>query len=153
VAALTTGFSGADLANLVNEAALAATRRKAAAVALQDFTAAFERIVAGLERRNRVLNERERRTVAYHEMGHALVALALPGTDPVHKISIVPRGVGALGYTLQRPTEDRYLMTRRSSKARSRCCLADARRRSSLSGNFPPAPPTTWPAPPTSPVT
>lgn len=113
VAALTTGFSGADLANLVNEAALAATRRKAEAVAMQDFTVAFERIVAGLERKNRVLNEHERRTVAYHEMGHALVALALPGTDPVHKISIVPRGVGALGYTLQRPTEDRYLMTRR----------------------------------------
>ncbi len=113
VAALTTGFSGADLANLINEAALAATRRKAEAVAMPDFTAAFERIVAGLERKNRVLNEHERRTVACHEMGHALVALALPGSDPVHKISIVPRGVGALGYTLQRPTEDRYLMTRR----------------------------------------
>lgn len=113
VAALTTGFSGADLANLINEAALAATRRKADAVAAQDLTAAFERIVAGLERKNRVLNEHERRTVAYHEMGHALVALALPGADPVHKISIVPRGIGALGYTLQRPTEDRYLMTRR----------------------------------------
>ncbi len=113
VAALTTGFSGADLANLINEAALTATRRKAEAVAMADFTAAFERIVAGLERKNRVLNERERRTVAYHEIGHALVALALPGSDPVHKISIVPRGVGALGYTLQRPTEDRFLMTRR----------------------------------------
>ncbi len=113
VAALTTGFAGADLANLLNEAALAATRRKADAVAMEDLTAAFERIVAGLERRNRVLNPKERRTVAYHEMGHALVALALPGTDPVHKISIVPRGIGALGYTLQRPTEDRYLMTQR----------------------------------------
>lgn len=112
VAALTTGFSGADLANLVNEAALNATRRKAQAVELQDFTAAIERIVAGLERKNRVLNPKERETVAYHEMGHALVALALPGTDPVHKISIVPRGIGALGYTLQRPTEDRFLMTR-----------------------------------------
>ena len=112
VAALTTGFSGADLANLVNEAALAATRRKARAVGLQDFTAAIERIVAGLEKRNRVLNPKERETVAYHEMGHALVALALPGTDPVHKISIIPRGIGALGYTLQRPTEDRFLMTR-----------------------------------------
>ncbi|MCR3827571.1 ATP-dependent metallopeptidase FtsH/Yme1/Tma family protein, partial [Pseudomonas aeruginosa] len=108
----TTGFSGADLANLVNEAALAATRRKASAVELQDFTAAIERIVAGLEKKNRVLNPKERETVAYHEMGHALVALALPGTDPVHKISIVPRGIGALGYTLQRPTEDRFLMTR-----------------------------------------
>ncbi|MBB5015435.1 ATP-dependent zinc metalloprotease FtsH [Rehaibacterium terrae] len=113
VAGLTTGFSGADLANLINEAALAATRRKADAVGMADLTAAFERIVAGLERRNRVLNEAERRTVAYHEMGHALVALALPGSDPVHKISIVPRGVGALGYTLQRPTEDRFLMRRR----------------------------------------
>lgn len=112
VAALTTGFSGADLANLVNEAALNATRRKAQAVELQDFTAAIERIVAGLERKNRVLNPKERETVAYHEMGHALVALALPSTDPVHKISIVPRGIGALGYTLQRPTEDRFLMTR-----------------------------------------
>ncbi|MCP2839639.1 cell division protein FtsH, partial [Salmonella enterica subsp. enterica serovar Typhimurium] len=93
------------------EAALNATRRKAQAVELQDFTAAIERIVAGLERKNRVLNPKERETVAYHEMGHALVALALPGTDPVHKISIVPRGIGALGYTLQRPTEDRFLMT------------------------------------------
>lgn len=112
VAALTAGFSGADLANLVNEAALAATRRKAIAVELQDFTTAIERIVAGLEKRNRILNPKERKTVAYHEIGHALVALALPGTDPVHKISIIPRGIGALGYTLQRPTEDRFLMTR-----------------------------------------
>ncbi|MFN6961040.1 MAG: ATP-dependent zinc metalloprotease FtsH, partial [Rhodocyclaceae bacterium] len=112
VAALTTGFSGADLANLVNEAALVATRRKADAVGMSDFTAAIERLVAGLEKKSRVLNEQERRTVAYHEMGHALVALALPGTDPVHKVSIVPRGIGALGYTIQRPTEDRYLMTR-----------------------------------------
>jgi cell division protease FtsH len=112
VAALTTGFSGADLANLVNEAALTATRRKAVAVELVDFTTAIERIVAGLEKKSRVLNPKERETVAYHEMGHALVALALPGTDPVHKISIIPRGIGALGYTLQRPTEDRFLMTR-----------------------------------------
>jgi cell division protease FtsH len=112
VAALTTGFSGADLANLCNEAALAATRRGAAEVALQDFTAAVERIVAGLEKKNRVLNPREREIVAYHEMGHALVAMALPGTDPVHKVSIIPRGIGALGYTIQRPTEDRFLMTR-----------------------------------------
>ncbi|HHL2527229.1 TPA: ATP-dependent zinc metalloprotease FtsH [Yersinia enterocolitica] len=112
VAALTTGFSGADLANLVNEAALAARRRRASAVELQDFTATIERIVAGLEKRSRVLNPKERETVAHHEMGHALVALALPETDPVHKISIIPRGIGALGYTLQRPTEDRFLMTR-----------------------------------------
>jgi cell division protease FtsH len=112
VAALTTGFSGADLANLVNEAALMATRRGADSVTLADFTAAIERLVAGLEKKNRVLNAHERETVAYHEMGHALVALALPGTDPVHKVSIIPRGIGALGYTIQRPTEDRYLMTR-----------------------------------------
>ncbi|BCU06389.1 ATP-dependent zinc metalloprotease FtsH [Allochromatium tepidum] len=112
VAALTTGFSGADLANLVNEAALAATRRHAQAVELVDFTVAIERIVAGLEKKSRVLNPKERETVAYHEMGHALVALSLPGTDPVHKVSIIPRGIGALGYTLQRPTEDRFLMTR-----------------------------------------
>ncbi len=112
IAALTPGFSGADLANLVNEAALVATRRGADAVTLDDFTQAVERIVAGLEKRSRVLNETERRTVAYHEMGHALVAMSLPGSDPVHKISIIPRGIGALGYTIQRPTEDRFLMTR-----------------------------------------
>jgi cell division protease FtsH len=111
IAALTPGFSGADLANLVNEAALLATRRGASAVALRDFNDGVERIVAGLEKKNRVLNEKERRTVAYHEMGHALVAMTLPGTDPVHKISIIPRGIGALGYTIQRPTEDRFLMT------------------------------------------
>ncbi|MEX2240490.1 MAG: ATP-dependent zinc metalloprotease FtsH [Burkholderiales bacterium] len=111
-AALTPGFSGADLANLVNEAALLATRRGADAVSLEDFTLAVERIVAGLEKKSRVLNETERRVVAHHEMGHALVAMALPGTDPVHKVSIIPRGVGALGYTIQRPTEDRFLMTR-----------------------------------------
>ena len=109
VAALTTGFSGADLANRVNEAALAARRRRASAVELQDFTATIERIVAGLEKKSRVLNPKERETVAHHEMGHALV---LPETDPVHKISIIPRGIGALGYTLQPPTEDRFLMTR-----------------------------------------
>jgi len=112
IAALTPGFSGADLANLVNEAALFATRRGADAVSMEDFTAAIERIVAGLEKRNRLLNPQERKIVAYHEMGHALVALSLPGTDTVHKVSIIPRGIGSLGYTIQRPTEDRYLMTR-----------------------------------------
>jgi cell division protease FtsH len=112
VAALTPGFTGADLANLVNEAALLATRRGADNVSMQDFNNAVERIVAGLEKRNRLLNPREREIVAYHEMGHALVALALPGSDPVHKVSIIPRGIGALGYTIQRPTEDRFLMTR-----------------------------------------
>jgi cell division protease FtsH len=112
VASMTTGFTGADLANLINEAALLATRRGGDSVTLDDFTQAVERIVAGLEKKSRVLNKTERRTVAYHEMGHALVAMSLPGSDPVHKISIIPRGIGALGYTIQRPTEDRYLMTR-----------------------------------------
>src|SRR4051812_6583692 len=112
IAALTPGFTGADLANLVNEAALLATRRGADATSLADFSNAVERIVAGLEKRNRLLNPKEREIVAYHEMGHALVALALPGVDPVHKVSIIPRGIGSLGYTIQRPTEDRFLMTR-----------------------------------------
>src|SRR4051795_11744576 len=112
VASLTPGFTGADLANLVNEAALVATRRGADSVTLADFTAAIERIVAGLEKRNRLLNPHEREVVAFHEMGHTLVALSLPGTDKVHKVSIIPRGIGSLGYTIQRPTEDRFLMTR-----------------------------------------
>src|SRR5436309_6918309 len=103
VAALTPGFTGADLANLVNEAALLATRRSASAVAMTDFNNAVERMVAGLEKRNRLLNPKEREIVAYHEMGHALIALSLPGVDPVHKVSIIPRGVVALGYTIQRP--------------------------------------------------
>jgi cell division protease FtsH len=112
IAALTPGFSGADLANLVNEAALLATRESAQAVTPAHFTRAVERIVAGLEKKNRLLNPKERDIIAHHEMGHALVAMSLPGTDVVHKVSIIPRGVGALGYTIQRPTEDRYLMTR-----------------------------------------
>ncbi|HYA06175.1 MAG TPA: ATP-dependent zinc metalloprotease FtsH, partial [Xanthobacteraceae bacterium] len=112
IAQLTTGFTGADIANLVNEAAIVATRRNAAAVTLNDFTEAIERIVAGLEKKSRVLNVEERRRVAYHEMGHALVAATLPGVDPVQKVSIIPRGVGALGYTIQRPTEDRFLLNR-----------------------------------------
>ena len=111
VAGLTPGFSGADLANLVNEAALLATRRGSDLVEDRDFTEAIERMIAGLEKRNRLLNPHEREVVAHHEMGHALVAMSLPGTDPVHKVSIIPRGIGALGYTIQRPTEDRYLMT------------------------------------------
>ncbi len=112
VASMTPGFTGADIANLVNEAALVATRRQAEAVTIDDFTSAIERIVAGLEKKNRLLNPKERRVVATHEMGHALVAMALPGMDTVHKVSIIPRGISALGYTIQRPTEDRYLMTR-----------------------------------------
>ncbi len=112
IASLTPGFTGADLANLVNEAALLATRRRAETVTMDDFNNAIERVVAGLEKRNRLLNPKERQVVAFHELGHAMVALALPGTDEVHKISIIPRGIGALGYTIQRPTEDRFLMTR-----------------------------------------
>ena len=111
IAALTPGFTGADLANLVNEAALLATRRNGQDVTLDDFTQAIERIVAGLEKRNRILNPKERELIAFHETGHALVAMALPGIDPVQKISIIPRGVGALGYTMQRPIEDRFVMS------------------------------------------
>ena len=96
----------------MNEAALRATRRGAELITIADFTSAVERIVAGLEKRHRLLNPRERETIAFHEMGHVLVALSQPGADPVHKVSIIPRGIGALGYTIQRPTEDRYLMTR-----------------------------------------
>jgi len=112
VAAMTPGFTGADLANLVNEAALLATRRGGEDVTLADFTGALERIVGGLEKRSRILSAAEREVVAFHESGHALVAMALPGSDPIQKISIIPRGVGALGYTLQPPIEDRYLLNR-----------------------------------------
>ncbi len=112
IAAITPGFSGADLANLVNEAALAATRRGGDSVTMDDFTRAVERLVAGIEKRSRILTPKERKVVAFHEMGHALVASALPGADPVHKVSIIPRGIGALGYTMQRPTEDRFLIER-----------------------------------------
>jgi cell division protease FtsH len=107
---MTPGMVGADLANLVNEAALLAVRHDKKEVGLAEFEEAVERIVAGLEKKNRLINPKERETVAYHEMGHALVALSLPGTDPVQKISIIPRGISALGYTLQVPTEDRFLM-------------------------------------------
>jgi len=110
LANMTPGMVGADLANLVNEAALLAVRRDKKAVSMSEFAEAVERIVAGLEKKNRLINPMERKTVAYHEMGHALVALSLPGTDPVQKISIIPRGISALGYTLQIPTEDRFLM-------------------------------------------
>jgi cell division protease FtsH len=111
VAARTAGFAGADLANLVNEAALLAARNDKAAVDMKDFEAAIDRLIAGLEKK-RVMSQKERRIVAYHESGHAIVASVLPGLDPVHKISIVQRGFGALGYTMQLPLEDRYLMTR-----------------------------------------
>jgi cell division protease FtsH len=112
LAAMTPGMTGADLANLVNEAALLAVRHERSAVGMAEFGEAVERIVAGLEKKNRLINPKEREIVAYHEMGHAIVALSLPGTDPVEKISIIPRGIAALGYTLQVPTEDRFLMNR-----------------------------------------
>lgn len=111
VAALTPGFTGADLATLVNEAAILATRRGADCVTLADMSEAVERVIAGAERHSRLLNQAERHRVAVHEMGHALAAAVLPGSDRVHKVSIIPRSVGALGYTMQRPTEDRFLIT------------------------------------------
>jgi len=112
IAGLTPGFVGADLANLVNEAALVAARRDAEAVTMADFQEAVDRIIGGLEKKNRAMNPKEKEIVAYHESGHALVAMILPNADPVNKISIIPRGIAALGYTQQLPTEDRYLMTR-----------------------------------------
>jgi len=118
IAGLTAGFTGADIANLVNEAAIAATRRNGEEVSSEDFTVAIERIVAGVEKKSRVLGAQERRRVAYHEMGHALVAANLPDVDPVQKVSIIPRGIGALGYTMQRPTEDRFLLSARELKDR-----------------------------------
>jgi len=112
IAGMTPGFVGADLANLVNEAALLAVRHNRVKVGMAEFQEAVERTIAGLEKKNRLINEKERQIVAYHEVGHALVALSLPGTDPVRKVSIIPRGVAALGYTLQVPTEDRFLMAK-----------------------------------------
>lgn len=111
IADITPGLTGADLANLVNEAAIVATRRASQWVELEDFTAAVERLVAGVERKSTVLREDERQVVAYHEMGHALAASSLPAMDPVHKVSIIPRAAGSLGYTLQRPTDDRFLIS------------------------------------------
>src|SRR3990167_5902210 len=111
VAKRTPGFSGADLANVVNEAALLAARRDKEAVEMPEFEDAIDRVIAGPERKSRVMSEDEKRTVAYHESGHALIAAFLPHADPVHKVSIIPRGAAALGYTLQLPTEDRYLTT------------------------------------------
>jgi cell division protease FtsH len=112
LAGMTSGMVGADLANLVNEAALLAVRRKKKEAGMAEFEEAVERVIAGLEKKNRLINPREREIVAYHEMGHAIVALSLPGTDPVQKISIIPRGIAALGYTMQTPTEDRFLMSK-----------------------------------------
>jgi len=121
IAAMTPGFAGADLANIINEAALLAVRRNKDHVTLSELQEAVERVIAGLEKKNRVLNPKEKERVAHHEVGHALVALALPGSDTVQKISIIPRGVAALGYTLQLPTEDRFLMT--ESELRNRIAV------------------------------
>jgi cell division protease FtsH len=124
IAAITPGMTGADLANLVNEAAIVATRRGANQVSMDDFTAAVERLIAGTEKKSRLMNADERRRVAYHEMGHALAAATIPGADPVHKVSIIPRSIGALGYTMQRPTEDRFLITTEELKNRMVVLLA-----------------------------
>jgi cell division protease FtsH len=112
IAARTPGFVGADLANIINEAALLAARQDKEAIEMDDLEEAIERVIAGLEKKNRILSKREQQIVAYHEAGHALVAASSPNADPVHRISIIPRGIAALGYTLQLPTEDRYLVTR-----------------------------------------
>jgi len=112
IAGMTPGFSGADLANIINEATLLSVRRNKERVGLSELQEAVERVVAGLEKKNRVLNKMEKERVAYHEVGHALVALSFPGSDPIQKISIIPRGIAALGYTLQLPTEDRFLMAK-----------------------------------------
>lgn len=124
VASITAGFAGADLANLVNEAALLAARKGRAAVTMLEFDEGVERVTAGLEKKQRVMHEDEKQRVAYHESGHALVAYCLPNTDPVHKVSIIPRGIAALGYTMQRPTEDRFLMTQSELESRIQVLLA-----------------------------
>jgi cell division protease FtsH len=123
LAAITSGFVGADLANMVNEAALLAAREGKKVVAMDDFNEAIERISAGLEKKSRIMHEDEKRRVAYHEAGHALVACSLPNTDPVHKVSIIPRGLAALGYTMQRPEQDRFLMTQRELESRIQVLL------------------------------
>lgn len=124
VAAISPGFCGADLANLVNEAALLAARKEKDAVGMAEFNEGVERVTAGLEKKQRIMNEDEKHRVAYHEAGHALVAHSLPNTDPVHKVSIIPRGLAALGYTMQRPDEDRYLMTQTELESRIHVLLA-----------------------------
>jgi cell division protease FtsH len=111
LAAQTPGFAGAEIANVCNEAAILAVRKNRDAVTMGDFEAAIERVIAGLEKKNKLINEKERKIVAYHESGHAIVGYFTPGADEVQKVSIVPRGIGALGYTMQMPLEDRYLMT------------------------------------------
>jgi len=124
IAGLTSGFVGADLANLVNEAALLAARKGKTSVGMEEFNEGVERVTAGLEKRKRVIHPDEKQRVAYHEAAHALVAYSLPNTDPVHKVSIIPRGLAALGYTMQRPEDDRYLMTQSELESRVQVLLA-----------------------------
>jgi len=124
IASITSGFVGADLANLVNEAALLAARKGNPAVGMQEFNEGVERLAAGLEKKKRIMHEDEKQRIAYHESGHALVAYSLPNTDPVHKVSIIPRGLAALGYTMQRPEQDRYLMTQGELESRIQVLLA-----------------------------
>lgn len=124
VAAITPGFVGADLANLVNEAALLAARKGKSIVEQEEFNDGVERVTAGLEKKKRIMSEEEKRRVAYHEAGHALIAYSLPNTDPVHKVSIIPRGIAALGYTMQRPEGDRYLMTQPELEAQMQVLVA-----------------------------
>jgi cell division protease FtsH len=123
LAAITSGFVGADLANMVNEAALLAARKGRKLVTMADFNEAVERSSAGLEKKSRIMQEDEKLRVAYHEAGHALVASSLPNTDPVHKVSIIPRGLAALGYTMQRPEQDRFLMTQSELESRIQVLL------------------------------
>jgi cell division protease FtsH len=124
VAGITSGFVGADLANLVNEAALLAARKGKSAVGMEEFNDGVERVTAGLEKKQRVMHLEEKQRIAYHESGHALAAFSLPNTDPVHKVSIIPRGIGALGYMMQRPEQDRYLMTQSELESRLQVLLA-----------------------------
>jgi len=124
VAGITSGFVGADLANLVNEAALLAARKGKSAVGMDEFNDGVERVTAGLEKKQRVMHQEEKQRIAYHESGHALAAYSLPNTDPVHKVSIIPRGIGALGYMMQRPEQDRYLMTQCELESRLQVLLA-----------------------------
>ena len=124
IAAISSGFAGADLANLVNEAALLAAREEKNVVGMAEFNEAVERVTAGLEKKQRVMNEEEKQRVAFHESGHALVAYSLPNTDPVHKVSIIPRGLAALGYTMTRPEGDRFLMTKSELESRIKVLLA-----------------------------
>jgi cell division protease FtsH len=124
IARINSGFVGADLANLVNEAALLAARNDKQAVGIDEFNEGVERVTAGLEKKKRVIHEDEKKRVAYHEAAHALVAFSLPNTDPVHKVSIIPRGLAALGYTMQRPEDDRYLLTQSELESRIQVLLA-----------------------------